>query len=310
MPMSSLQPRLFAIRLLICMFGMCGLVSAQAGSWTNQPPVISGTPATTATVGTAYSFKPTASDPEGRRLAFSIVNKPAWASFSRGTGALTGTPASAGSYANILISVTDGKTSASLAAFTIVVTAPANSAPKISGTPATSVTVGTAYSFQPAASDADGNALGFSIQNKPAWASFNTATGLLSGTPSSTQTGTYSGIIISVSDGVATTALSSFSISVVAPVVTTQPTLGSAALTWLPPTLNTDGTALTDLSGYQIYYGTDPAALISVVSISNAGITSYLIDNLAPATYYFAIKAVNSSGVASDYSTEVTKVVN
>jgi len=311
MRMLFLHARIATVRLIICGLGLLGLVDAHASLWSsNQPPVIAGTPSTTGTVGVAYSFKPTASDPEGRKLYFSISNKPAWASFSRSTGALSGTPTSAGSYASIVISVTDGKASASLAPFTIAVTGAANRAPTISGTPSTSVVAGNAYSFQPVASDADGNALGFSIQNKPTWASFNTASGLLSGTPSSTQAGTYSGIVISVSDGIATTSLSSFSIAVTAPVVTVAPTLGSATLTWTPPTQNTDGTALTDLNGYQIYYGTDAANMTNSVAISNIGVTSYVVDSLSPATYYFAIKAVNSSGITSDLSSVVTKTIN
>ena len=60
----------------------------------------------------------------------------------------------------------------------------------ISGTPSTSVTVGTNYSFTPSASDSDGGALKFSIANAPAWATFNAATGQLSGSPKVTDTGT------------------------------------------------------------------------------------------------------------------------
>src|SRR5215470_7420597 len=41
---------------------------------------LSGTPPKTATVGQAYSFKPTATDSAGKALSFSVQNKPAWAS--------------------------------------------------------------------------------------------------------------------------------------------------------------------------------------------------------------------------------------
>ncbi len=63
------------------------------------------------------------------------------------------------------------------------------------------MTAGTAYSFQPVASDADRDTLTFSITGKPAWASFNTTTGRLSGTPGDSDTGTYSNIAIAVTDG-------------------------------------------------------------------------------------------------------------
>jgi hypothetical protein len=89
----------------------------------NGAPTISGTPPTSAQEGQAYSFTPAASDPDGDTLTFSITGKPSWAAFSASTGALTGTPpaGSSGSYANIVISVSDGKVSASLPSFSITV---------------------------------------------------------------------------------------------------------------------------------------------------------------------------------------------
>ena len=87
----------------------------------NRAPVISGTPSTTATIGQAYSFTPTASDPDGNPLTFSVQNLPTWATFSTTTGTLSGTPATAATHSNIIISVSDGALSASLAAFTITV---------------------------------------------------------------------------------------------------------------------------------------------------------------------------------------------
>jgi hypothetical protein len=93
----------------------------------------------------------------------------------------------------------------------------ANQAPVISGTPATSVTEGENYLFTPNASDPDGDALSFSITGKPAWASFNTSTGTLSGTPASGTAGLYSGITISVSDGELSDTMAAFAIEVAQP---------------------------------------------------------------------------------------------
>src|SRR5262245_35588193 len=76
-----------------------------------------------------------------------------------------------------------------------------NHAPTISGTPVATVNQGSSYSFAPTAADADGDALIFGIDAKPAWASFNTSTGLLSGTPASTDVGMNRGIVVWVSDG-------------------------------------------------------------------------------------------------------------
>ncbi|MET0986337.1 MAG: putative Ig domain-containing protein [Steroidobacteraceae bacterium] len=165
------------------------------------------------------------------------------------------------------------------------------------------VTSATSYAFRPTVSDPNGDPLSFSIANKPAWASFSTSTGLLSGTPVSSQAGTYSNIVISVSDGTASASLPAFSISV------TQPVLSNASLSWTPPTQNTDGTSLTNLAGYRIYFGTSPTSLTQAVEIANASISAYVIENLAPATYYFAVRAYTSTGVESLESNLASKTV-
>lgn len=95
-------------------------------STVNQAPTISGTPATSVVQDTAYSFTPTASDPDsGDTWAFSIANKPTWASFDPATGTLSGTPTSidVGDNPAIRITVTDNwGASASLPDFTLSVT--------------------------------------------------------------------------------------------------------------------------------------------------------------------------------------------
>jgi len=181
----------------------------------------------------------------------------------------------------------------------------ANRAPFISGSPATTAYVGTVYSFQPTASDPDGNKLTFKINIKPAWATFSSTTGRLTGTPSSSQTGTYSNIIVSVSDGIATKALPAFAIKV----VQAASAAPSVTLSWVRPTQNVDGTTLTNLVGYKIYYGKVSGQYAYSVSIGSPSITSAVIESLAPATWYFALKAVTSSGAQSDYSAQLSKTV-
>ena len=91
----------------------------------NRPPVISGSPATSIVEGQSYSFIPTASDPDGDPLTFSVSNRPPWAAFNTATGRLSGTPGAGavGDYPNIQIRVSDGLLQASLAAFSIDVQA-------------------------------------------------------------------------------------------------------------------------------------------------------------------------------------------
>lgn len=271
----------------------------------NIAPTISGTPPTSVTAGNAYSFTPTASDANGDRLTFSIYNKPSWAAFSTTTGRLSGTPTASnvGSYPTISIRVSDGRAMKILPAFTLTVLASANRAPTISGTPSTSVVAGSAYSFRPTASDPDGNTLTFSIQNRPIWASFNATTGQLSGTPAATNVGDYSNIRITVSDGQASVSLPMFTIAV------RQVSMGRATVSWTAPTTNTDGSALTNLAGFKILYGTSSANLNNQVQIASASATVHTVENLVPGTYYFAVRAYNSSGTDSDLSNVSSKVV-
>ncbi len=270
----------------------------------NRAPTITGTPATTATVGQAYSFTPSASDPDGQSLTFSIVNRPSWANFNTSTGRLSGTPGSSnvGTTTGIVIRVSDGMTTTSLPSFSLEVSAD-NRAPTISGTPPTTAQEGQAYSFTPSASDPDGDTLTFSITNKPSWATFSTTTGALSGTPPSGSTGSYGNIVISVSDAKASASLPAFSISV------QQTATGSATLSWSAPTLRTDGTPLTNLAGYRIHYGTTQGQYAYRVTINNPGLNTYVVENLAAGTWYFTTTAFDSTGAESDYSNVASKTI-
>ena len=274
----------------------------------NGAPTISGTPPTSVVAGSAYSFQPDASDPDGDTLTFSIENKPAWANFSTSSGRLSGTPTSAhvGIYEDIVIRVSDGTTTVGLPPFSIEVTAAEeeNRPPVISGNPPQSVLAGASYEFEPAASDPDGDPLTFSIQNKPAWADFDTQTGALTGTPDGGDVGTYSSIVISVSDGEESVSLAAFSVTV------TAVANGSATVRWQPPTENTDGSELTDLAGFRISYGTSPSSLTRNVTIDNPGITSYVIDNLTPGTWYFGVRAYRAGGQESELSELASKTID
>ena len=181
---------------------------------------------------------------------------------------------------------------------------PGNSAPTIQGNPAAGITVGHVYTFVPSASDPDGDSLRFSVTNRPAWASFDENTGRLSGQPTLTDEGTFSNIVISVSDGQQSTSMRAFSIAV------TQASLGSATLTLLAPSTNTDGSAFTDLTAFKLYFGTSQGSYPNEIWIGNPGISDYVVENLAPATYYFVATAINSSGMESSYSNEVSRTVN
>lgn len=179
-----------------------------------------------------------------------------------------------------------------------------NQAPQISGTPMTALRVGEAYAFQPNASDPDGDALQFSIQNRPDWASFNEQTGRLSGTPTAGDVGQFIDVRITVSDGRgAQASLGAFQIDV------TQVALGSVTLSWTPPTTNADGSPMTDLAGYRVYFGRSPGALDEMIIINSGSTTRWVVDNLSSATWYFSMSSYNASGIESIRSGVVSRTL-
>ena len=172
-----------------------------------------------------------------------------------------------------------------------------NSAPTISGVPSSSVKIGDQYSFTPVASDPDNDPLTFSVEGEPNWLSIDSGTGALTGMPFLANIGSYSGIVVSVSDGSLSASLSQISVDVV------QSADGSITLSWTPPTQNEDGSPV-DLVAYKFYYGTSPGGYSDQVQVNSPGITTYMLENLTPATYYVVATAINTTGAESAYSNE------
>jgi hypothetical protein len=83
----------------------------------------------------------------------------------------------------------------------------------------------------------------------------------------------------------------------------------AVTLSWQPPTENTNGSALTDLSGYVINYGTQSGSYTSSITVTNPGLATYVVDNLSPGTYYFSVTATASDGTVSPPSPEVSATV-
>jgi hypothetical protein len=85
--------------------------------------------------------------------------------------------------------------------------------------------------------------------------------------------------------------------------------LGSATLSWMPPTKNTDGSVVTRLAGYYIYYGTHPTGLNQVIQLKDPQVTSYEVNHLRPGTYYFSVVAYTESGEKGSASPLVSKTI-
>lgn len=217
----------------------------------NPAPIFGGVPATNISAGKTYSFTPTATDPNGDMLSFSIAKKPSWAKFNNQTGTLSGTPQStqAGTYSGIVITVSDGTNKVSLPSFNIQVD---NLPPVILGTPNKSVVAGKTYHFTPSASDPNHDKLSFSIQGKPAWAKFDIKTGALTGVPASKDIGITNHVTITVSDGKNKVSLPPFELLVVAsnriPTIVGNPPARAVVgktYSFIPTTYDADNDTLT-----------------------------------------------------------------
>jgi hypothetical protein len=181
----------------------------------NQAPVLDAIGSQTVNEGIELILNISANDPENDSLTFSASGLPEGASFDAAQSRFSWTPdfTQAGSF-TVTFNVTDDSLSDSETVTITVVNS--NQSPTIAGTPATSVMAKTSYSFTPTATDPDGDALTFSITNKPSWASFDTTTGRLSGNPTELQVGTTAAIAIGASDGNSIVFLPLFDLEVLA----------------------------------------------------------------------------------------------
>ena len=80
-------------------------------------------------------------------------------------------------------------------------------------------------------------------------------------------------------------------------------------LSWTAPTRNTDGSALTDLAGFRVHYGTSSDNYTRSVELQGKSRTTVVIEDLTPARWFFAVKAYNTSGVESAFSDSVNKLI-
>jgi len=166
-----------------------------------------------------------------------------------------------------------GQISASAAGITITAAAP------------NSVAVGSTYTVQARAQASAGDSIGYSIQNKPTWASFDTASGQLQGTPTPGDVGTYPNVVISASDVSGTASLPGFSVTV------TQS--GAATASVLRPSYNTgngffvlngtlydpNGNAFRMRGVNRVHWDSDSAAGIA---LSKANTVRTFIDFMQP----------------------------
>lgn len=75
-------------------------------------------------------------------------------------------------------------------------------------------------------------------------------------------------------------------------------------IAWDPPTTNVDGSPLTDLAGYRVYYGTASRIYGSPIDVGN--VTTYTLTGLPPGpTYFIAVTGYDTLINQSNFSNEV-----
>lgn len=201
---------------------------------------------------------------------------------SAATGATTITATSGGISGSTYLTITP-------AILTSIVITPVNP----------SVAQGATQQFTATGTYSDGSTQ--NLTTAVTWSASNTAVATISNAAGS------KGLASAVAVGTTSITAISGSVSTTSTLTVTAITTGSATLSWDVPTTNTDGTPLTNLAGYKIYYGTSSGNYTKIIDVGN--VTTYVINNLAPGTYYFTTSAYDTSGIESGYSNEVSKTL-
>ncbi len=179
--------------------------------------------------------------------------------------------------------------------------APGNRAPTISVVAAAEVLVGRTLTIRATASDPDRDALTYQVSNLPAWMSFSSQTGVLTGTPTAGDVGVFNAVI-TVSDGKSQA-------SGQARITVSQSVAGRATLSWQAPTDNVDGSPLTDLAGFRVYYGNSAKDLRYVIQVADPGARTRIVEDLTVGTWYFTATAYDQSGGESARSNVTAKTI-
>ncbi len=83
---------------------------------------------------------------------------------------------------------------------------------------------------------------------------------------------------------------------------------GSVSISWYPPATNADGSSLTDLGGFIVYYGKSDDVRYNY-SINVGSATTASIGKLSPGSWCFAVTAYDLSGSESDYSNDACTTI-
>lgn len=182
-----------------------------AATAVNQPPVIQSTPPLIAQVGMTYSYAMAAVDPDLESVTYGLVNGPAGMSVDPVTGLVTWTPAMAGSEV-VALEAADGA-GATGSQIYIITVVDGNVPPTIQSTPPAFATVGQTYRYPVDATDANGDTLGYFLDDAPLGMEIHSSTGQISWQPELSQVG-QADVVVRVTDGFLGEVTQAFSITV------------------------------------------------------------------------------------------------
>ncbi len=169
---------------------------------TNQIPIITSSPITTAKIGMLYAYDVNATDPDGDVLTYSFIDRPEGMVINSTTGVINWIPSLSQIGDNpVVVKVSDGFLSIAQSFIIEVSKFPIYQAPIIYSVPITTVTVGATYVYDVEATDPDGDVLTYSITTKPAGMTINSVTGLIWWIPTLAQVG-FQEVTVMVTDGV------------------------------------------------------------------------------------------------------------
>jgi len=216
-----------------------------------------------------------------------------------------------GSSYSITVSATDPSGNTATSSITLGTSSTVNQPPTLSGIPSSNATQNSAYAFSPLASDLENGTLTFSIVNKPSWASFSSINGALTGTPGSSHVGTYSNIMISVSDGITTTDLSPFSITVSAEatnqsanILNFVTTAASSSGSLISNTVHRTPTSTVNSTTSGMSILSNISGISHEITLNNDGSTSSTLTSLG-------VSGTNQeSKIESDFVGTITKILD
>ena len=266
------------------------------------PPAITSTAPSLASLGTPYSYAVAANDPQGFHLTYSLTTFPTGMTIDASTGIISWpNPTPAGTQ-NVVVKVTDPYGTFTTQAYALLVVN--NLPPVFTSTPKQAADAGQAYHYTAVATDPNGGTLTYSLVSPPSGMSINSSTGLISWTPTTTQTGTFT-ITVDATDPLGSIGAQTYKLTVtndhaptISSAVPTNTLIAGQAYVYQVVASDADGDPLTfALQNYPTWMTISSTGLISGTAPGNLATTSYST---------FTVTVTDPAGMSTTQSLNLT----